>query len=812
MRLFQSAIRKLAEEINLIASVNPSHRIKIEGGRDLACLVQAINELADRYEELKNNFQHQIQLASAETEEEKNIFAAFISELPEGVLICNAEGRILLYNRRAGEFLAIDDDNQFNDGSESGQFAGLGRSVFSVIDQNLIEHALDEINERLKRKVTNAVSQFVAQGKEKHVLQAQAVPILNRLGQFTGFILILNDITGQRRADNRVDSLLQSLTKSARSPLASIRSAIEVILEYPDMDTAHLQRFKDIIYKESITLSDILNQVANDYSRLIQTQRSLVLMSATYLIETIKRRAKDRLGIVVHVEKPVEKTKVKVDSYSIISAILFVLNELKNKTGTYEFTCKLERGEKFVNMDLLWQGNTFKAETLRKWEDQFLVIGKEKSPLTLKEVLGHHEAGIYAGRTTEDQPYIRFLLPVAETQSPKKPRHIPILPESRLKFYDFELFDQPGQNPELDNRLLTELTYTVLIREILETDNIEEIIGKHDQLPGLIHSMIKSGTKVQNITWLITTLSDAILKKLVGFALDELGPPPKSFAFIVLGSEGRKEQTLKTDQDNAIIFEDVAEGSGKPIDAVKTYFLELGEKVCTWLDQAGYDFCTGNIMAKNPKWCQPLSTWKNYFSEWIHAAKPDDLLHSSIFFDFRLAYGDKDLVDSLGKYLSDSLVGWKGFFRHMTENAVYFKPPIGFFRKFIVESKGKHRNCLDIKGAITPIVDFTRIYALKNNIRETNTQERLYQLYLKKVLSRKEYNEIEQAFSFMMQLRFVQQITAIVDEDRKPDNHINPKKLSAIEQKMLKTIFKKIENIQTKLSFEFTGESDRHIK
>ena len=119
---------------------------------------------------------------------------------------------------------------------------------------------------------------------------------------------------------------------------------------------------------------------------------------------------------------------------------------------------------------------------------------------------------------------------------------------------------------------------------------------------------------------------------------------------------------------------------------------------------------------------------------------------------------------------------------------------------------------MDIKGAMTPIVDFTRIYALKNNIRETNTQERLYQLYLKKVLSRKEYNEIEQAYSFMMQLRFVQQITAIVDEDRKPDNHINPKKLSAIEQKMLKTIFKKIENIQTKLSFEFTGESDRHIK
>jgi len=811
MKSFQSAIRKLAQEINLIASVNPSHRIKIEGGRSLVCLVQAINELADHYEELKNNFQHKIQLASAETEE-KNILAAFISELPEAVLICNAEGQILLYNRRAGEFLAIDDDNQLNDGSESGRFAGLGRSISTVIDKNLIEHALDEINERLKRKVVNAESQFVTESKWHHVLQAQAVPILNRLGQFTGFILILNDITEKRKADNRVDSLLQSLTKSARSPLASIRSAIEAIREYPDMDGAHLQRFKDIIYKESIKLSDILNQVAGDYSSLIQTQRSLVPMFATDLIETIRRRAKDRLGILVQVEKPAETAKVKVDSYSIISAILFVLNQLKNKTGTWEFTCKFEKVEKFVNMDLLWQGNAFKAETLRKWEDQFLVIGNEKSPLTLKEVLGHHEAEIYAGKTPEDQPFFRLLLPVAETEAPEKLRHIPILPESPLKFYDFELFDQPGRNPELDNRLLTELSYTALIREILETDNVEEIIGKYDQLPGLIHSMIKSGAKVQNITRLITTFSDAILKKLIDFALDELGPPPTSFAFIVLGSEGRKEQTLKTDQDNAIIFENPAEGSGKSMDAVKTYFLELGEKVCAWLDQAGYDFCTGNIMAKNPKWCQPLSTWKKYFSEWIHAAKPEDLLHSSIFFDFRFAYGDKELVDSLRKYLSDSLVGWTGFFRHMTENTVFFKPPIGLFGKFIVESKEKHRNCLNIKNAITPIVDFTRIYALKNNIRETNTQERLYQLYLKKGLSRNEYNEIEQAYSFMMQFRFVQQITAIVDEDRKPDNHINPKKLSAIEQKMLKTIFKKIENIQTKLSFEFTGESDMHMK
>ncbi len=341
-----------------------------------------------------------------------------------------------------------------------------------------------------------------------------------------------------------------------------------------------------------------------------------------------------------------------------------------------------------------------------------------------------------------------------------------------------------------------------LIREITTADSVEKIIDKHGQLPGLIQNLISSGAKAKNVTRLITTISDAILNKLIGFAIEKSGRPPAGFVFVIIGSEGRKEQTLKTDQDNAIIFEDVSKESEE---RVKSYFLKLGETVCTWLDQAGYNFCKGDVMAKNPKWCRPLSTWKKYFSAWIHAAGPEDLLQSSIFFDFRGAYGDMDLITELRKHLFDSLVGWPGFFRHLTENALHFKPPIGFFRNFLVESKGEHQNSFNIKSAMTPIVDFARIYALKNKIEETNTQERLYQLYLKKVLSWQEYNELEQAYSFLMQLRFIRQITSVVEENKKPDNYVNPKKLSSIEQTMLKEIFKRIEKIQTKLSFEFTG-------
>jgi len=341
-----------------------------------------------------------------------------------------------------------------------------------------------------------------------------------------------------------------------------------------------------------------------------------------------------------------------------------------------------------------------------------------------------------------------------------------------------------------------------LVREIATANNMEEIVDRHHKLPRQIRTLIGSGANAKNLTRFITTISDTILKKLIGFALEQHPPPPARFAFMIMGSEGRNEQTLKTDQDNAIVFEDVPKESEQ---AVQTYFLEFGETVCTLLDEAGYSFCTGDNMAKNPEWCQPLSRWKKNFSKWIHTAQGEDLLQASIFFDFRTGYGDTALIESLRAFLFKALDGWPGFLRHLTENAMYFRPPIGFFRNFVVESKGKHRDKFDIKSAMTPIVDFARIFALKNHIEETNTLGRLQQLHLKGVLKSEEYDELEKAYSFLLQLRFVRQVTAMVDENEAPDNYINPKKLTRIEQKMLKEIFNRIEKFQAKLEFNFIG-------
>jgi CBS domain-containing protein len=343
-----------------------------------------------------------------------------------------------------------------------------------------------------------------------------------------------------------------------------------------------------------------------------------------------------------------------------------------------------------------------------------------------------------------------------------------------------------------------------LLREIDTAGRIEDVIDQQSRLPRLIQNLINSGVKADSVARLISTISDAILNKLIKFAMDDLGPPPARFVFLTLGSEGRREQTLKTDQDNAILFEDMP---GEFTESVNGYFLKLGEKVCTWLDQAGYTFCKGDVMAKNPQWCQPLSAWKEYFAKWIATVEPMALLQSNIFFDFRGGYGDMELAAQLRRHLFASLAARPNFFRYLTETSLNMKPPLGFFGNFIVESKGEHRDAFDIKSSMTPIVNFARAYALYHGIEETNTQERLDRLFLKNVLSGQDYHELEQSYSYLMQLRFVRQVTAVMKENVRPDNYINPKNLSRIEQNMLREIFKSIEKFQVKMSYDFTGIS-----
>lgn len=338
----------------------------------------------------------------------------------------------------------------------------------------------------------------------------------------------------------------------------------------------------------------------------------------------------------------------------------------------------------------------------------------------------------------------------------------------------------------------------LLIKTVKSATHISDIENIHTQLEKILLDPIKNGANPEYITRLITTFADAIIDKVIHFSLDKMGPAPCKFVFLTMGSEGRGEQTLISDQDNAIIFEDTDDN-----DSAKTYFDALSCLICDQLALAGFKYCDGNNMAKNPQWCQPLSQWKQYFSSWIQTPSPENLLNSSIFFDFRGTWGHLELATELKNYLFDSMGKGSFFLRNLTENANSIKPPLGMFGKIVTQTEGPHKGSIDIKKAILPIIDFSRIYSLKNRIAQPNTLTRLFRLYTRRAISNKEYTDVVRAYNYMMRLRFLRQITTIVDEEKKADNYIYLDNLSALDHTLLKEIFKITEKLQSKLKSEF---------
>jgi len=344
----------------------------------------------------------------------------------------------------------------------------------------------------------------------------------------------------------------------------------------------------------------------------------------------------------------------------------------------------------------------------------------------------------------------------------------------------------------------------VLLRRIQQAENPEAIISQRTTLAYLITNLIQSGARPEYINNLSAVVADTLLKRLIELALQQHGLPPVRFCFLVFGSEGRREQTLQTDQDNAIVFEDV---SPELMPEVQQYFLSLAETVCAWLNDAGYSFCDGDNMAQNPQWCQPLSEWKNSFTQWISQGSAEDLLRTKIFFDFRCAWGDEDFAAQLHLHLHEVIAQHPRFFQLLARNVLQINPPIGVFGTFVVEAKGRHEKAFDIKAAMLPMVDYARIYALQQKIEAVNTLERLKCLHEKDVLSLQNYHEMTQAYTYLMQIRLRNQADAL-SRNLSPDNFIDPRSLSNIEQRLLKEIFSQIKHFQTRLSYDFTGQRE----
>ena len=339
-------------------------------------------------------------------------------------------------------------------------------------------------------------------------------------------------------------------------------------------------------------------------------------------------------------------------------------------------------------------------------------------------------------------------------------------------------------------------SYLYFLHRIGSLATIRELKDSHARLLFLVQMIIEQGGKIGDVTRMTTLISQALTNRIIALAIADLGEPPIPFAFIGLGSDGRKEQTLLTDQDNAIVYDDPAPAVQ---DKAQAYFLRLGEIVCTGLDTVGYQYCKGGVMAKNPKWCQPLSHWKRYFTDWVTTANAQDLLDAKIFFDFRPLYGSEEIVNSLRAHLKTLLTGNDPFFLYLSESVLKWELPDGVH---------KMKSPFDIKKVIMPIVDGARLYALKHQVVATNTLERIARLHEANVFSQNWYQDVSEVYAFLMRKRFRHQARLISDH-LPPSNDVDPADCSELESVMLRRGLALIESIKGKISLDFKGMMNR---
>jgi len=355
------------------------------------------------------------------------------------------------------------------------------------------------------------------------------------------------------------------------------------------------------------------------------------------------------------------------------------------------------------------------------------------------------------------------------------------------------------------NKLLSEQGQSplVFIQSVKQALSIDELKRKWETVPQIVAQLLDRGVYAAIVNQVVTAVSDTIALKVIELVTKDMGKPPAKFVFMVLGSEGRKEQTLKTDQDNAIIYEDKGNDHREE---VRAYFLEFATQVSGHLNTIGISYCTGGYMAQNPKWTHSLSHWKKNYENWMNESVPETVMQIATFFDCRYIYGEESIMKELQLHLSEQLQNpMERLYHFMAKNALQYEPPLTPFFKNIRTFKVDKKEVFDIKKAMTPIVDLVRVYALKNGIFESNTGERLKILKDKQVFSEQDVTELLHAYYFLMGIRLKSQSQQILQEHKEPDNYIMPQLLSKIDQLTLKEIFKTIENFQLRIRMQFTG-------
>jgi DNA polymerase-3 subunit epsilon len=476
---FGAAPGRLAEAVQVLMGSEAAPRLPARGSAGSRALARAVNALVVQRDTLRVGIANKVAEASREVEQERNRLAALMAELTHSVVVCNLDGRILLYNARARlQFRALGEGTAIG-GAEA---IGLGRSIYAVFDRRLVAHALEAVQQRLQRGAAHPSAQFVTGTQSGQLLRVQMAPV--RAPEATpdlplnGFVLMLENITHDLAEDTERDRLLHALTEGHRGALGNLQAAVE-LLDAPGLDAATRERFLGVIRDEIGAMARRLNEAAAQGLKALKTRWPLEDMLGADFVAAAARRIEAAYGGRVNASEVDGQLWLKVDSYSLIQALLHLAGRLADEYGVKRLQLRLGAAGERAQLDLVWAVQAMSTETVTAWETEPLQAGPQgSSALTVRDVVERHGGTLWFERARiRQEAFFRILLPLAGEVPPLEAaavtRH-----DSRPEFYDFDLFAQRGDPGGWAERPLTELVFTVFDTETtgLEPSAGDEII------------------------------------------------------------------------------------------------------------------------------------------------------------------------------------------------------------------------------------------------------------------------------------------------------------------------------------------------
>lgn len=356
---------------------------------------------------------------------------------------------------------------------------------------------------------------------------------------------------------------------------------------------------------------------------------------------------------------------------------------------------------------------------------------------------------------------------------------------------EHDMLVMQGNNPAL------------LIQEIHTSTDTKELRRIRQRAEHLLEGYIYQEVSISFISTIMTEVNDAIIVRCIELSQAELEQegaekPDVSFCWLALGSEGRQEQLLRTDQDNALVFETIEDEA--EYETVAAYYLQLAGKVTSKLNAIGFAYCPADMMASNAKWCMSLDKWKELFSEWVHTPNNEALLHSNIFFDYRPVYGNNRLAEELTDHIFNTIEKQRMFLAFMAKSALQNPAPLSFFRDFVVEKSGEHKDEFDIKKrAMMPLADAARVLILEAKVGKiNNTFRRFEKLAELDPANRELFEQAAEAYELLMRYRTLHGL-----KNNDSGRYFNPAELNKLQRNQLRNSFRPIDELQSLLTLRF---------